>query len=218
MPINQCRKTFLKAYLLERRGKIDLSLQAVVTPGSVAKDRIRVLRLREKKKGFKYQISNIKTRLQKVNQINQNPTPKNQSNQSKPDSEKNSIKSIKKSDTCSLLSRAHATFFLSWKKKNLAIAIAIHVSGARFRRRRNPRYLYLNTLESKQSGYGIRTPGIEIGRSTSVGRNTCRNGYIPRYLIHLLVQPTSRRIWCREHTSNNNKWGLEKQKTPYLML
>lgn len=165
MPINQCRKTFLKAYLLERRGRIDLLLQAVVTSRLRSKRSYSRLTFARKNKesNIKYQnptpknqsnLESIKTRLQKIKKINQNPTPKN------------SIKSIKKSGTCSFLSRAHATFSSLGKKKNLAIAIAIHVSGARFRRRRNPSYMYLNTsLESKQSGYGIRTPGIEIGRS-----------------------------------------------------
>lgn len=150
MPINQCRKTFLKAYLLERRGRIDLLLQAVVTSRLRSKRSYSRLTFARKKKN---QISNIKSRLQK-----------NQSNQSKPDSKKfNQINQ----KTRNMLSSITCTrdFFPLLEKKNLAIAIAIHVSGARFRRRRNPRYMYLNTLESKQSGYGIRTPGIEIGRS-----------------------------------------------------
>lgn len=146
-PINQCRKTFLKAYLLERRGRIDLLLQAVDTSRLRSKRSYSRLTFARKKKD---QISNIKTRLRK--------------NQSKPDSKEfnqinQKIRNMLSSITCT------RDFFHSWKKKNLAIAIAIHVSGARFRRRRNPSYMYLNTLESKQSGYGIRTPGIEIGRS-----------------------------------------------------
>lgn len=149
MPENQCRKTFFKAYLLERRGRIDLLLQAVVTSRLRSKRSYSCLTFARKKKD---QISNIKY---------QNPTPKNQS---KPDSKKfkqinQKIRYMLSSITCT------RDFFPLLEKKNLAIAIAIHVSGARFRRRRNPRYLYLNTLESKQSGYGIRTPGIEIGRN-----------------------------------------------------
>lgn len=146
MPINQCRKTFLKAYLLERRGRIDLLLQAVVTSRLRSKRSYsRLTFARKKRSKIKYQNptpkKSIKTRLQRI-----------QSNQSK-------------NQEHALFYHVHTRFFPLLEKKNLAIAIAIHVSGARFRRRRNPSYMYLNTLESKQSGYGIRTPGIEIGRS-----------------------------------------------------
>lgn len=148
MPINQCRKTFFKAYLLERRGRIDLLLQARDTSRLRSKRSYSRLTFARKKKD---QRSKIKTRLRK--------------NQSKPDSKENQSNQSKKQEHA-LFYHVHTRLFSSLgEKKNLAIAIAIHVSGARFRRRRNPRYLYLNTLESKQSGYGIRTPGIEIGRS-----------------------------------------------------